>query len=70
MATIDAQRDVIVRIIGVDWGDTRDNGHRYLVIRGQTADGQMQVLIREEAAYELHSQLTVTLPVDDPVFQP
>jgi hypothetical protein len=70
MATTHSLRDVIVRIIGVDWGDTHDNAHRYLVIRGQTSNGETQVLIGEKAAYELHSQLTVTLPVDDPVFQP
>ena len=70
MATTDSLRDVIVRIIGVDWGDAHDNTHRYLVIRGQTSNGETQVLIGEEAAHELHSQLTVSLPVDNPVFQP
>lgn len=70
MAMLDIESGLVVRIVDVNWGEIHKNMPRYLVIRGMTSRGETQVLIGEEAAHDLHSRLTVTLPVDDPVFQP
>jgi hypothetical protein len=65
MPRIDSEGDVIVRVTGIEKGPMPQTAvtPKYLIVRGTTPIGPLELLISEQAARDLRTKLARLLPV-------